>query len=119
MSDFLQNIEKYDNITLESIKNAAIDALPLQHRSCPWHITNRGCSIYTEELQLDAYLASYVDWHKGKLAHAFELLNEPLPQQINVIDWACGQGLATLFLLGYIREHNLACSVREIGRAHV
>lgn len=76
MSDFLHNLEQYDKITLESIKNAAKDALPQQHRLKPWEITNQGGSdlnntIYTDELQLDAYLASYVDWHKGKLARAF------------------------------------------------
>lgn len=114
MSDFLQNLEQYDNITLESIKNAAKDALPYEYSSSPYKLTSRGCAIYTDELQLDAYLASYVDWHKGKLARAFELLNEPLPRQLNIIDWACGQGLATLFLLDYIREHNAACSVREV-----
>ncbi len=119
MSDFLQNIEQYDNITLESIRDAAKNALPYQYRSRPWSITNQGGSdpnntIYTEELQLDAYLASYVDWHKGKLTRAFELLNEPLPRQINIIDWACGQGIATLFLLDYIRKHNAVCSIREV-----
>lgn len=119
MSDFLQNIEQYDNITLESIRDAARNALPYQYRRCPWIITNQGGSdpnntIYTEELQLDAYLASYVDWHKGKLTRAFELLNEPLPRQFNIIDWACGQGIATLFLLDYIRKHNAVCSIREV-----
>lgn len=114
MSDFLHNLEQYDKITLESIKKAAKDALPYEYSSSPYKLTSRGCAIYTDELQLDAYLASYVDWHKGKLARAFYLLNEPLPRQLNIIDWACGQGLATLFLLDYIREHNAACSVREV-----
>lgn len=119
MPNFKRNIEQYENITLESIRDAARDALPYKYHKCPWTITKQGGSdsnntIYTEELQLDAYLAAYVDWHKGKLVRAFELLNEPLPRQINIIDWACGQGLATLFILDYIRSNGVACSVREV-----
>ena len=119
MQTFIQNIERTNNINLDSIKNAAREALPEEYRKCPWTLTCQGGSdpnntIYTNELQLDAYLAAYVDWHKGKLARAFELLDEPLPRQINIIDWACGQGLATLFMLDYIHSKHLACSVREV-----
>ena len=104
MSEFKKNIDEYHDVSLDNIKCAAVNALPSQYRYKPWCITNKGGSdedntIYTEELQLNAYLASYTDWHKGKLAKAFTLLNEPLPRQINIIDWACGQGIATLFIL--------------------
>ena len=119
MPDFNRNIEQYDSISLENIRDAAIEALPRHYQRNPWVLTNQGGSddnntIYTETLQLDAYLASYVDWHKGKLTRAMELLNEPLPRQINIIDWACGQGLATIFMLDYIRTNNLSCSIKEV-----
>ena len=119
MPNFKENIEQYNQITLESIRDAARESLPYEYRRRPWDLTSQGGSdenntIYTEELQLDAYLASYVDWHKGKLIRAFNLLNEPLPRQINIIDWACGQGLATLFILDYIRTNHLVCSIKEV-----
>ncbi len=119
MPDFKTNIANSQEVTLNSVKNAAVEALPAECRSTPWNYTNRGGSdidntIYTDELQLNAYLASYVDWHRGKLDRSFTLLNETLPRQINVIDWACGQGLATLFILDYIRTKNLACSIKEV-----
>ncbi len=119
MSEFKKNIDEYHDVSLDNIKCAAVNALPSQYRYKPWCITNKGGSdedntIYTEELQLNAYLVSYTDWHKGKLAKAFTLLNEPLPRQINIIDWACGQGIATLFILDYIRQNVLPCSIREV-----
>ena len=119
MSEFKKNIDEYHDVSLDNIKCAAVNALPVQYRYKPWCITNKGGSdadntIYTEELQLNAYLASYTDWHKGKLAKAFALLNEPLPRQINIIDWACGQGMATLFILDYIRQNVLPCSIKEV-----
>lgn len=119
MSEFKKNIEEYHDVSLDNIKCAAVNALPAQYRHKPWCITNKGGSdvdntIYTEELQLNAYLASYTDWHKGKLEKAFALLNEPLPRQINIIDWACGQGMATLFILDYIKQNVLPCSIKEV-----
>lgn len=119
MPTFKYNIEQSNLICLDSIRDAAIEALPQQYRKTPWTLTSQGGSddnntIYTEELQLDAYLAAYVDWHKGKLARAVDILNEPLPRQMNIIDWGCGQGLATIFILDYIRSKKIACNVREV-----
>lgn len=119
MPTFKYNIEQSNLICLDSIRDAAIEALPQQYRKNPWTLTSQGGSddnntIYTEELQLDAYLAAYVDWHKGKLARAVDILNEPLPRQMNIIDWGCGQGLATIFILDYIRSKKIACNVREV-----
>ncbi len=119
ISKFKKYIDEYPVITLDNIKSAAVKALPAEYREKPWCITKQGGSdvdntIYTNELQLNAYLASYTDWHKGKLERAFALLKEPLSRQINIIDWACGQGMATLFILDYIRQNVLPCSVKEV-----
>lgn len=119
MPTFDDLIKQTSDLSLESIMRAASRALPEEYRSRPWTLTNRGGAdgthtIYSTELQLDAYLASYTAWHKGKLQQALRLLKEPLPREFNVIDWACGQGLATLFLLDYIRGRGLTCSIREV-----
>lgn len=115
-SDLISNCQI---LSLASIRDAARQSLPEQYRDRPWLLTNQGGSdidntIYTEEIQLDAYLASYVNWHKGKLDKAFDLIDEQLPPQFNVIDWACGQGLATLYLLDKIRENHLHSRIREV-----
>lgn len=119
MSEFKKHINEYHDVSLDNIKCAAIKALPDQYRDKPWCITNKGGSdadntIYTEELQLNAYLASYTDWHKGKLTKAFALLNESIPLQINIIDWACGQGMATLFILDYIKQKKIPSTIKEV-----
>lgn len=119
MARFKDILDLYKDVSLETIKEAAYKALPNEYRNNPWIITKQGGSdadntIYTEEIQLDAYLASYTDWHKGKLLRALELLDEPFPRQINIIDWACGQGMATLFLLDYIKQRSLPCSIKEV-----
>lgn len=119
MSKFEEIIKQADDLSFESIRETARQSLPQQYWNTPWLLTNQGGSdyshtIYSQEIQLDAYLASYTDWHTGKLKRAFELLNPSLPRQINVIDWACGQGIATLFLIDYIKQNKLSCSIKEV-----
>lgn len=119
MSKFEEIIKQNKVLSLEAIRDAARQALPDMYRKKPWELTAKGGSdanttIYSQELQLDAYLASYIDWHKGKLTKAFALLKEPVPRLVNVIDWACGQGVGTLFLLDYIHQKNLPCSIKEV-----
>ena len=60
MPTFKYNIEQSNLICLDSIRDAAIEALPQQYRKNPWTLTSQGGSddnntIYTEELQLDAF----------------------------------------------------------------
>lgn len=119
MSQFRNILRNSRELSLGVVQEAAWQALPQQYKKEPWKLTNQGGSdiantIYTEELQLDAYLASYVKMHKGKLDRAFALIEEPMPPQINVIDWGCGQGLATLYLIDYIKEKRLQCRIKEV-----
>ena len=119
MSKFEDIIRQTECLTFDIIRESARLCLPIQFRCTPWLLANQGGSddahtIYTQEQQLNAYLASYTDWHVSKLNKAFELLRPTLSRQINVIDWACGQGLATLFLLDYIRQNDLRCSINEV-----
>lgn len=119
MSKFEDIIRQTECLTFATVRESARLCLPIQFRHTPWLLANQGGSddahtIYTQEQQLNAYLASYTDWHISKLNRAFELLSPTLPRQINVIDWACGQGLASLFLLDYIRQNDLRCSISEV-----
>jgi len=58
----------------------------------------RGVKIIDDEEQLYAYLTLFGAKHKTKLHFAFSYLKQ-LPQKYNIIDWACGQGLATMIFL--------------------
>lgn len=67
----------------------------------------RGVNPITEEQGLYNYLKSYGNMHKAKIQSALE---EPFPQQfdqpLTIIDWGCGQGLASmLFCEKYYQEN--------------
>ena len=60
----------------------------------------RGVRPATEEYELYEYLKRYGNMHKAKVLSA---LSQPFPSRFNskfnIIDWGCGQGLATILFL--------------------
>ncbi len=63
-------------------------------------ITNRGVKILESEEELFIYLKSFGNMHKAKVMSAFEKpFPQDFPSKMNVVDWGCGQGLASMLFL--------------------
>lgn len=119
MSDFKKEFQKSNDKSLNSIERICRSLLPPELVHCPWSITGKGGHegdiIYSDEVQLNAYMAAYIQWHKGKLFHTFDNLPKwALNGEISIIDWGCGQGMASLCLYEYAQKHNLKIKVNEI-----
>lgn len=66
----------------------------------------RGVKILTEENQLFSYLYSYGKMHHNKMTSSFDYLPEVvIDTNIEIIDWGCGQGLASISFLDYYNEN--------------
>ena len=77
---------------------------------------NRGIDILDSEPQLNAYLYAFGKMHKAKLNYAFEHLPETffdIPE-INIIDYGCGQAVATLCYADFLRKNGYAQKVKTI-----
>ena len=61
--------------------------------------TNRGVKILNSELELYAYLRRFGNMHKAKLQSAFESLPNNFSSKVNIIDWGCGQGIASMIFI--------------------
>jgi len=76
---------------------------------------NQGVKIIDEKELLYKYMVSYSSMHKAKLYEAFaKLLGALNYTTINVIDWGCGQALATTLLMEYIKEQKLKIDIENI-----
>lgn len=73
----------------------------------------RGTQIIEEEKQLYQYIKSYERGHQLKLEYAFDTISNK-ERTINIIDWGCGQALATCVLIDYIKEKKLNTSISDI-----
>jgi hypothetical protein len=62
----------------------------------PPKIPGRGVKILESEEELFGYFKSFGNMHKAKLQSALEVLPEIFDTTINIIDWGCGQGIASM-----------------------
>lgn len=67
--------------------------------------TDRGVAILQYENQLYTYMRRFGNMHKAKLISAFKYLPQNLlTSKINVYDWGCGQGIASMVFLDLFRN---------------
>lgn len=76
---------------------------------------NRGTKIIDNTNLLYKYMQSFGSKHKVKLYDAYEQIFENIQgKKINIIDWGCGQALATMLLLDFVREKNINLDIENI-----
>ncbi|RLA06965.1 MAG: hypothetical protein DRQ51_07745 [Gammaproteobacteria bacterium] len=76
---------------------------------------NRGTTIIEHEELLYKYVVDYSNKHKQKLYSAYDTIAEELNNKtINIVDWGCGQALATVLFCDYIKEKNLNIAIDSI-----
>lgn len=115
---YKEEVQKLDRITIDSLAKICSELLPLEYRKCPWILPygdKNFAKIFTDEDELNGYTSAYTSWHKGKLDVVFD--NTPADTfvgEIAVVDWGCGQGLATLYLSEYLEQKHPSCKIREV-----
>lgn len=69
---------------------------------------NRGVDVLDSEPVLQMYIYAFGKMHNAKLQYAFSNMNERVinNKQIEIIDYGCGQGLASICYHDFIMEHN-------------
>ena len=75
----------------------------------------RGVKVLTEQNQLLAYLYSYGKMHQEKMMSAISLIElNDLQEELEVYDWGCGQGLASICFLEYLNTQDINYSIDKI-----
>jgi len=113
-SNILMNIT---NITFDDIKQVSKDYVEnnIGDNEQKVHCSlQRGTKILEEEHELHQYIKSFGAMHKAKLYSSFDAVIQQLNNQtINIIDWGCGQALATSLLINYIKERNIEIEISD------
>lgn len=91
---------------LQKIISKAYENLPIEKRAKPWTFVNHGVDLLKNEDELNCYLVAYGKMHEEKIHTALSTLTnlkEIVKNKYQIIDWGCGQGLATLCFFDYIK----------------
>lgn len=112
-------IEHMNEPSFEKVREIACDfvqKLPSELVDELHEMLNRGVNILDSEPLLQMYFYSYGIMHAEKLAFAFKNLNNYIREakEIDIIDYGCGQGLATMCYHDFILNNNLNQKVRSI-----
>ncbi|MDI1306537.1 MAG: hypothetical protein PSX42_17060, partial [bacterium] len=102
---------------LQNIIETAYKNLPSEKKLKPWSYINHGVGLLKNEDELNCYLSAYGKMHEEKIHSALSTLTnieEIFGGQYQVIDWGCGQGLASLCLLDYLKENTKPNNPKKI-----
>lgn len=109
---YIEQLYNIQNPSFNSIIELNASLVPLQYRSRPWQYPglNHGTAVLTTEEQCNAYIAAYGNMHQGKINEVLDeiKINDLANTDLQIIDWGCGQGLATICLFDFFNKHNLS-----------
>ena len=77
---------------------------------------NRGVDLLDSEPQMAAYMYSFGRMHQAKLEFAFGKLPKDflLQDEVDIVDWGCGQAIATMCYADFLRQNGYRQKVRTI-----
>lgn len=109
---YIEQLYNIKNPSFNSIIELNTSLVPLQYRSRPWQYPglNHGTAVLTTEEQCNAYIAAYGNMHQGKINEVLDKIktNDFANTDLQIIDWGCGQGLATICLFDFFNKHNVS-----------
>ncbi len=106
-SNSLENLE----LSFDTIRNIAVTKCKVIET----HLEGRGVTPLRNEDELYVYLYRYGKMHKAKLESCFaEFPFNEIDQAVEIIDWGCGQGLASIVLRDFLKSNNIKITVSKI-----
>ncbi len=119
MTKFIDRFRQYGDYSLRGMRKTAIALLPKDRaeQDALHEELNRGRDALEDENLLNMYLYSYGKMHKFKLIKAFMSLFEHVDfgnEEIEIYDWGCGQGLATMCFLDCLEYLEIKPNIKGI-----
>lgn len=104
--------------SFDGIRQIAVSQLDFfNNKDEIFHSLGRGVAILEHEEQLYSYMNSYGPMHKAKLVSAFSNFpfDDITDSNIELYDWSCGQGMASIVLLEYLKEKGIKLRIKRIA----
>lgn len=105
------SFQKIWDIAFDFVRKLPSDLCDELHESL-----NRGVDVLDSEPLLQMYIYAFGKMHNAKLQYAFEHLQKNVfkYREIEIVDYGCGQGLATICYHDFLQGHNIKQMVKRI-----
>ena len=118
MHEYTEQIKSLDNPSFQQIRLIAINSISKINRpdqDILYSELNRGEAVLRTHEQMCKYLFSYGNMHEAKIQEALNGINKKeFEDEFDIIDWGCGQGIATIVFFDYLKKHKLSTSIKNI-----
>ena len=114
---YIDDIAQIYPLSVEDIINVSRKFVPKNYRNHPWDYPgmNHGTACLSNEEQLCCYMAAYGDMHKGKLNRILsDFPIDKIDSNVEIIDWGCGQGIATVSIISALRSVNIDSRIKKV-----
>jgi len=115
---YREQIQTLQNPTFQKIRRIArnsIAHLSEERRLELWNQLNRKVDLINSNELLCLYLWSFGEMHEAKIHIAIESISEEtFNNDFTIIDWGCGQGLATICFFDYLKMMNIQNRAKKV-----
>lgn len=109
-TDYADEIELID-ISLDEIRDITVSKLAGKSTN----LKGRGVLPLETSDELLIYMYRYGRMHKAKLISALENISfQDITNPVEIIDWGCGQGIASLILKEYLRDNGIDLDIKSV-----
>ncbi len=118
MQNYKTEIQNLNNPTFQKIREIAsstLSHLTQNERNDIWQALDRGKKVIETEDELSQYLFSFGNMHEEKILRAIENIDIGiLNNDLEIIDWGCGQGLATITFLDFMKRKGYSGKAKKV-----
>lgn len=119
MKQYIKQVMALQQPTFDQIRDIAIKSLSHLSQSDKDHLYSklaRGVALLDSHELLCRYLLAYGMKHQAKIDFAVQYIPQEAFANTNlqIIDWGCGQGLATVCFFDFLRKNGITNSVKKV-----
>ncbi len=116
---YIEQIQALRNPSFQGIRKIAsesIASLDSDSKNVLYESLNRGIDLLETHEQLCQYLFSYGNMHEAKIHTALSHIQQEVytNKSIQIIDWGCGQGLASVCFFDYLRKNEINSDILRV-----
>lgn len=118
MQQYITQIQALIDPTFQKVReiaNKSIGHLSKTERDDLWKQLNRGVDLLGSHELMCQYLWSFGNMHEAKIYEALSGLPlKDLQGSFDIVDWGCGQGMATMSFIDYVIGNHLSIKVKNV-----